>query len=226
MNYYYFIYIFFIHVIFYQQGKSSILSSILGECINNSGTVQAVGSIAYCDQRPWILNDTVKGNITFGSAFDEAKFDRALHAANLEEDIKILPGGIMTEIGEKGINLSGGQKARIALARAIYRDTDIYLLDDPLSAVDAHVGQHLFFECIKKCLQGQGKTIILVTHHVHLLQHCDKVLIIDSGEIKAFGTFEAITNSGIDLTKFIPQSSAASTTADSSVVVKVVASAI
>jgi len=111
--------------------------------------------------------------------------------------------------------LSGGQKARIALARAIYRDTDIYLLDDPLSAVDAHVGQHLFFECIKKCLHG--KTIILVTHHVHLLQHCDKVLIIDCGEIKAFGTYESITNSGIDLTKFIPDSGnakgAATTTA-------------
>jgi len=116
--------------------------------------------------------------------------------------IQVLPGGVLTEIGEKGINLSGGQKARVALARAIYRDADVYLLDDPLSAVDAHVGQHIFTECILGALKD--KTRVLVTHQVHLLHMCDLVLVLEDGKVKAFGTFEELQQSGIDIEAFVP----------------------
>jgi ABC-type multidrug transport system fused ATPase/permease subunit len=104
------------------SGKSSFLSALLGEMHLKTGSVQTVGSIAYCDQRPWVLNDTLQGNILFGRPYDEERFDHALFAANLEDDIQVLPGGIQTQIGERGINLSGGQKARVSLARAIYCD--------------------------------------------------------------------------------------------------------
>eukprot|EP01039_Chlorochromonas_danica_P003955 gene3955-4327_t len=180
-------------------GKSSFLNSLLGEMNLLSGEVHIDGSVAYCDQRPWILNDSVEGNILFGREMNEARFDSALYASCLEEDIKILPGGLQTQIGEKGINLSGGQKARVALARAVYRDADIYLLDDPLSAVDAHVAQFLFHECVRRALAG--KTRILVTHHVHLLPHCDRVIVLVDGEVKVQGTYAEVVESGIDLSQ-------------------------
>lgn len=178
-------------------GKSSFLSGILGELHLLSGAVSVDGSIAYCDQRPWILNDSVQGNILFGQEMQEQLFDEALYAACLEDDIKVLPGGLQTQIGEKGINLSGGQKARVALARAVYKNADIYLLDDPLSAVDAHVAHFLFYECI--CRTLAGKTRLLVTHHVHLLPHCDKVIVLVDGQVKASGSYTDILASGIDL---------------------------
>jgi ATP-binding cassette subfamily C (CFTR/MRP) protein 1 len=178
------------------SGKSSVLGALLGEMNLQSGKVRCSGSVAYCDQRAWILNDSVQGNILFGKPYDEVKFDLALYAANLEDDIKVLPGGVNTQIGERGINLSGGQKARVALARAIYQDADIYLLDDPLSAVDAHVGQFLFQECITKTLAG--KTRVLVTHHVHHLSKCDKILLIVEGKMKFFGTYDEYVVSGLE----------------------------
>ena len=179
------------------SGKSSLLSGLLGEMILNAGKVQLVGSVAYCDQRAWILNDSVQNNILFGRPYDEERFDAALYAADLEDDIRVLPGGVQTQIGEKGINLSGGQKARVALARALYSDADVFLLDDPLSAVDAHVGQFLFHECIRNSMGG--KTRVLVTHNVHLLQYCDKVIVLQEGKIKAMGTFEEIEKAGVDV---------------------------
>ena len=179
------------------SGKSSLLSGLLGEMILNAGKVQVVGSVAYCDQRAWILNDSVQNNILFGRPYDEDRFDAALYASDLEDDIRVLPGGMQTQIGEKGINLSGGQKARVALARALYSDADVFLLDDPLSAVDAHVGQFLFHECIRNSMGG--KTRVLVTHNVHLLQYCDKVIVLQDGKIKAMGTFEEIEKAGVDV---------------------------
>ena len=178
-------------------GKSSLLNGLLGEMILNSGKVRVAGSVAYCDQRAWILNDSVMNNILFGLPYNEAKFDAALYAADLEDDIRVLPGGVQTQIGEKGINLSGGQKARVALARAVYSNADIFLLDDPLSAVDAHVGQFLFHECIRNSLAG--KTRILVTHNVHLLQYCDKVIVLQDGKIKSMGTPAEVEKAGLDL---------------------------
>ncbi len=129
------------------SGKSSFLSALLGEMHLQQGSVRTSGKIAYCDQRAWILNATVEDNILFGAPKDEARFHDAIVAANLEDDFKVLPAGMLTEIGERGINLSGGQKARVALARAVYLDADVYLLDDPLSAVDVS------FTTIKLCVQ-------------------------------------------------------------------------
>ena len=195
------------------SGKSSFLSAIMGD-INKrqGGHVKLSGTVAYCAQQPWIFNDTVRENVLFGRAYEEKLFDRAVHSSSLEDDIRILPGGVLTEIGERGINLSGGQKARVALARAVYRQADIYLLDDPLSAVDAHVGEHLFSECIKKELAG--KTRILVTHHVHLLPKCDHIIILKDGRIQAQGSFGELQNSGIDISHFVAQMNAEKESAD------------
>lgn len=183
------------------SGKSSFLSALLGEMNLRSGKVYMKGNVAYCNQQPWVLNDTLKGNILFGDEYDENRFDRAIHSANLEDDLRILPGGVLTEIGEKGINLSGGQKARVQLARAVYKNADIYLMDDPLSAVDAHVGEHIFRECVRKELDG--KTRILVTHQVHLLNQCDHIIILSDGKIKAQGTFQELQTSGVDIHNYV-----------------------
>ena len=126
------------------SGKSSFLSAILGEMHRQQGSVSLFGSVAYCEQRPWILNATVLENILFGDILIPERLDAAIHAANLEDDIRVLQGGLQTEIGERGINLSGGQKARVALARAVYKNCEIYLLDDPLSAVDVSADFILF----------------------------------------------------------------------------------
>ena len=188
------------------SGKSSFLSALLGEMNLQNGSVRLSGSVAYCDQRPWILNATLRDNILFGLPYDEKKFDAAVHTSNLEDDIRVLPGGVLTEIGEKGINLSGGQKARVALARAVYREADLVLLDDPLSAVDAHVSQHLFEECVVKKLAGS--TRILVTHHMHLLPRCDHIIILEDGRVKAQGTYAELQSCGVDITKIVPSTSA------------------
>lgn len=180
------------------SGKSSLLSSLLGELNLVSGSVQLSGLIAYCDQRPWILNATVKDNILFGMEYDEERFDAALFAASLEEDMRSLEAGVLTEIGERGINLSGGQKARISLARAVYRNADVYLLDDPLSAVDAHVGKHIFHHCIRDTLSS--KTRLLVTHQVQYLPEVDYIVLLEDGAIRAQGTYDDLAKQGIDLT--------------------------
>lgn len=127
------------------SGKSSLFSGLLGEMYKlNMGRVNINGSIAYVPQLAWIQNETVKNNILFGSRFDQSLYDQVLSVCSLTTDLAIMPAGDKTEIGEKGINLSGGQKQRISLARAVYANADIYMLDDPLSAVDSHVGKHIF----------------------------------------------------------------------------------
>jgi len=185
-------------------GKSSFLNALLGEmhCASGKVAVTKDAAFAYCDQRPWIVNATVKDNITFGREFDEDRFNKAIYASCMEDDLKILSDGVNTEIGERGINLSGGQKARVALARAVYNDADIYLLDDPLSAVDAHVGQHIFSKCIQETLTG--KTRVLVTHHIHCLPQCDQVIILEDGRVKVAGSYLELVNSGVDITQYIP----------------------
>ncbi|KAK2502399.1 hypothetical protein MC885_018384, partial [Smutsia gigantea] len=125
-------------------GKSSLMSAMLGEMENVHGHITIKGTIAYVPQQSWIQNGTIKDNILFGSELDEKRYQQILEACALLQDLEVLPGGDQAEIGEKGINLSGGQKQRISLARATYQNSDIYILDDPLSAVDAHVGKHIF----------------------------------------------------------------------------------
>ena len=130
------------------QGKSTLLSAILGEIHKISGKVETCGKIGYVTQQPWIQNKSLRENVLFVKKYKDERYKKVLKACALEADIQLLPVGDLTEIGEKGINLSGGQKQRIALARAVYHDADIYLMDDPLSAVDAHVGKHIFNEVI------------------------------------------------------------------------------
>uniref|UniRef100_A0A672PR52 ATP-binding cassette sub-family C member 5 n=1 Tax=Sinocyclocheilus grahami TaxID=75366 RepID=A0A672PR52_SINGR len=168
------------------SGKTSLISSILEQMHLLSGSVSANGTLAYVSQQAWIFHGTVRNNILMGEPFDQTRYARVIHACSLKPDLEILPYGDQTEIGERGINLSGGQKQRVSLARAVYSNRDIFLLDDPLSAVDAHVGKHIFEECIKKELKG--KSVILVTHQLQYLEFCDQVLLLDNGEIKEAGT--------------------------------------
>ncbi|XP_046687763.1 ATP-binding cassette sub-family C member 2-like [Homalodisca vitripennis] len=125
-------------------GKTSLISAFMGEMVRNSGYANTKGRIAYVAQQAWIQNATVKDNIVFGSNFDEKHYFKTVKNCALEQDFKMLSGGDATEIGEKGINLSGGQKQRVSLARAVYSDAEIYLMDDPLSAVNSHVNQYIF----------------------------------------------------------------------------------
>ncbi|KAH9075967.1 hypothetical protein Ae201684P_012457 [Aphanomyces euteiches] len=168
------------------SGKSTLISGILGD----ARQVNRFGSVAYVSQQPFIQNATLKDNITFGLAFDHARYQNAIQVSSLAEDLKILPGGDMTEIGEKGINLSGGQRTRVAIARAVYQDADIYLLDDPLAAVDAHVGSDIFKQCIKTALAG--KLIILVTNGLNFLKDCDSVVVLERGHVVESGTFQGL----------------------------------
>ncbi|ORZ35477.1 P-loop containing nucleoside triphosphate hydrolase protein [Catenaria anguillulae PL171] len=168
------------------SGKSSLLSGILGEMHRTRGSVQIAGSVAYCPQQAWIMNCTLRENIVWGSEFDEAKYRRAIRLSCLERDIEQL-GGDLIEIGERGQNLSGGQRQRLQTARAIYADSDIYLFDDCLSALDSHVGAAVFHSAIAGALQG--RTRILVTHALHFLPHCDMVVYLRDGRIAEQGTF-------------------------------------
>lgn len=177
------------------SGKSSLLNALVGEMRKTSGFMEYGGTIGYCPQSAWIQNATVKDNILFGLPLDEDRYRRVIKDCALERDIQILPDGDQTEIGERGINLSGGQKQRVNIARAVYFDADIVVLDDPLSAVDAHVGKYLFKNCIMGALQG--KTRVLVTHQLHVLPQVDYVICMKDGEIAERGTFqELMANQG------------------------------
>eukprot|EP00746_Dinoflagellata_sp_MGD_P011278 gnl/MRDRNA2_/MRDRNA2_123593_c0_seq1.p1 gnl/MRDRNA2_/MRDRNA2_123593_c0~~gnl/MRDRNA2_/MRDRNA2_123593_c0_seq1.p1 ORF type:complete len:953 (+),score=230.34 gnl/MRDRNA2_/MRDRNA2_123593_c0_seq1:187-2859(+) len=179
-------------------GKTTLLQALLGEAEVLKGNVTLKGKVAYVAQQAFILNTTLRQNITFAqnaSSIDKdaaykAKYERVLEECCLLDDLQILPGGDMTEIGEKGVNLSGGQKQRVSLARAVLSDSDIYLLDDPLSAVDAHVGKSLFNLIHDGYLKG--KTRILVTHQSQYLPKCDSIYVMEDGCIKASGTYQEL----------------------------------
>lgn len=134
------------------------------------------GRISYASQEPWVFAATVRQNILFGNPYDKDRYDEVVKACALEKDFLQFPRGDLSIVGDKGASLSGGQKARINLARAVYRDADIYLLDDPLSAVDVHVAKQLYDKCINGYLVG--KTRILVTHQVQLLKDADHIVIL------------------------------------------------
>ncbi|XP_072049289.1 ATP-binding cassette sub-family C member 5-like [Amphiura filiformis] len=179
------------------SGKSSIISALLGRMVKMNGTVALEGSIAYVSQQACIFNATVKENILFGDDYDEERYAKAIDACSLQEDLDILAQGDETEIGERGINLSGGQKQRVSMARALYSNADVYLLDDPLSAVDSHVGQHIFRHCIKDAFQGNGKSVLFVTHQLQYLADCDYVILMRDGRIAEEGKHnELMTKDG------------------------------
>ncbi|KAI8093508.1 multi drug resistance-associated protein MRP [Halteromyces radiatus] len=181
------------------SGKSSLMSAILGDTVKVNGQVIVRGSLAYVPQQPWVMNATVRENITFGHRFDPEFYDRVLEACSLKTDIQILSAGDQTEIGERGINLSGGQKARVSLARAIYARADIYLLDDPLSAVDAHVGRHIFDHVIGPDGILKNKTRLLVTHGISYLPKVDKVVMLRDGQIALNGAYDDLMDQRTEL---------------------------
>ncbi|KAJ1083483.1 hypothetical protein NDU88_003642 [Pleurodeles waltl] len=183
------------------SGKSSIISALLGQMHLLDGAVYVNGTLAYVSQQAWIFHGNVRENILFGKEFDKKRYQEAIHVCSLELDLASLPFGDMTEIGERGINLSGGQKQRVSMARAVYADKEIYLLDDPLSAVDAHVGKHIFEECIKRKLKG--KTVVLVTHQLQYLEFCDMVILLENGRISEKGTHKELMDANQRYTNLI-----------------------
>ena len=174
------------------SGKSSILSSLIGDMLvetkTNESPILVNETLSYVQQSPWIQNKTIRENILFGEEMDEEKYQQAIRICELTRDINILPAGDNTEIGEKGINLSGGQKARLSLARAVYADKNLILLDDPISALDANVKKKIFKNLLLNHLRG--KTRILVTHAVDFLHLVDRILVIKDGHITLDGRYE------------------------------------
>ncbi|CAI0400520.1 unnamed protein product [Linum tenue] len=177
------------------SGKSSLLSCILGEIHKLSGTVKVRGTKAYVPQCPWILTGSIRDNILFGKAYESERYERTVQACAMVKDFELFSCGDLTEIGERGINMSGGQKQRIQIARAVYQDADIYLLDDPFSAVDAHTGTHLFQDCLMGILRD--KTIIYVTHQVEFLPAADVIVVMQNGKIAQTGKFDELMKQNV-----------------------------
>ncbi|XP_040939884.1 ABC transporter C family member 12 isoform X2 [Gossypium hirsutum] len=177
------------------EGKTSLISAILGELPPDANSSVVIrGTVAYVPQVSWIFNATVRDNILFGSSFQPEQYWKTIDVTALQEDLDILPDHDLTEIGERGVNISGGQKQRVSMARAVYSNSDVYIFDDPLSALDAHVAEQVFNRCIKEELQG--KTRILVTNQLHCLPHVDYILVVSNGVIKEEGTFEEVSRKG------------------------------
>ncbi|KAJ1998330.1 hypothetical protein GGI04_005049, partial [Coemansia thaxteri] len=184
-------------------GKSSLASAILGDMVKSAGKVAIRGSVAYVPQQAWIMNATLRDNILFGHRFDQALYDRVLDACALRPDLDMLPGGDMTEIGEKGINLSGGQKARVSLARAVYARADIYVLDDPLAAVDAHVGKHIFTHVLGPQGMLKSRARILVTNAVQYLSNVDNIIMLRDGHVVEQGSFAHVMDNRSEIFEFV-----------------------
>ncbi|KAL5726363.1 hypothetical protein ACHQM5_009411 [Ranunculus cassubicifolius] len=183
------------------SGKSSLLSCILGEMIKLSGNIKLCGTKAYVSQSPWIQSGTIEENILFGKEMDGGVYESILEACSLKQDLEVLPFGDKTIIGERGINLSGGQKQRIQIARALYQDADIYLFDDPFSALDAHTGMHLYKECLLKYLDS--KTVIYVTNQVEFLPSANLILVLKDGKITQSGKYDEILTPGTDFMELV-----------------------
>ncbi|XP_019753242.1 ATP-binding cassette sub-family C member 9 [Hippocampus comes] len=184
-------------------GKSSLLLAMLGEMQSISGRVHWSNknrySVAYATQKSWLLNATVEDNITFGSPFNKQRYKAVIDACSLQLDIDLLPFGDQTEIGERGINLSGGQRQRICVARALYQNTNIVFLDDPFSALDIHLSDHLMQEGILKFLQDDKRTVVLVTHKLQYLIHADWIIAMKDGSVLREGTLKDIQMHDVEL---------------------------
>ncbi|XP_043465526.1 ATP-binding cassette sub-family C member 4-like [Leptopilina heterotoma] len=171
-------------------GKSSLLSAILKEIALTEGSIRVKGGLSYAGQESWVFGSSVRQNILFGQPYDRQRYQRVVKACALLRDFKQFPQGDQTIVGDRGSSLSGGQKARINLARAVYRQADIYLFDDPLSAVDAHVGKHLFEECMKHYLSG--KTRILATHQLQYIKGVDAIILLDQGKMQFYKNYQQL----------------------------------
>ncbi|KAF5269301.1 hypothetical protein FQR65_LT02602 [Abscondita terminalis] len=183
------------------SGKSSLLLSLLSEIPITSGDALLNGTVSYSSQDPWIFNSSIRRNILFGNKINVERYKEVINVCDLAKDLKMFSSGDRTMVGEYGSVLSGGQKARVNLARALYQDADIYLLDDPLSAVDVNVGKKIFRDCVRGFLKN--KTVILVTHQLQYLQQVDRILVLESGKIKADGTFEELQKSNLNFVQLL-----------------------
>ncbi|KAK5646546.1 hypothetical protein RI129_005010 [Pyrocoelia pectoralis] len=169
------------------SGKSTLLKLLLGDVAKSSGEIKVCGKVSYASQEPWIFPSTVRQNIIFGEPFDEKRYQNVIKVCALEWDLMLLTEGDQTCMSDRGLNFSRGQKARVNLARAIYRQADVYLLDDCLSSVDGRVGKHIFDECIKRFLKDF--VCILVINNSLPLEGSDKVLVLSKGKIAFHDTF-------------------------------------
>jgi ABC-type multidrug transport system fused ATPase/permease subunit len=177
------------------SGKSSLIAALLRQMNQQGGVNEVHGKISYVPQEAWLLNMTFRDNVLFGSAYDMKRYNEVIRVCALRRDLELMENGDVTEIGERGVNLSGGQRQRISLARAVYNNGDVIFLDDPLSAVDQHVGKHIFNECISGFLQGS--TRVFVTHQLQYLPQCDYILVMSKGSIVEQGTYsELIAKAG------------------------------
>ncbi|XP_037068695.1 LOW QUALITY PROTEIN: ATP-binding cassette sub-family C member 8-like [Pollicipes pollicipes] len=184
------------------SGKSSLVAALLGELRRKSGSVTWASSapLAYASQSPWLFNDSLRNNVLFGRGMNPRRYRRVLAACALDEDIILLgPAGDSTVIGEQGVVLSGGQRQRVAVARALYSNVNCVILDDPLSALDVHVGLHVFENGIRKLLVQQGRTVILVTHKLQYLKHADQVVALERGRVRQQGTLAQIAEADPEL---------------------------
>ncbi|PAA56638.1 hypothetical protein BOX15_Mlig005571g4 [Macrostomum lignano] len=186
-------------------GKSSLVAGVLGDMLKPRGSVTIRGRVALVSQQAWIQNATLRDNIQFTGSWDDHRYAKVLDCCALRPDLEILPGGDMTEIGEKGINLSGGQKQRVSLARAVYQDADIYILDDPLSAVDSHVGKHIFDQVIGPNGVLAGKTRLFVTNAIQWLPFVDNILVLSQGTVSEHGTYEQLMSRNGPFAQFLKQ---------------------
>ncbi|KAK3825331.1 MAG: ATP-binding cassette transporter 1 [Benniella sp.] len=187
------------------SGKSSLIAALCGDLERISGEVRVRGSIAFVPQQAWIMNETLRENILFGNPYDPVYYQKTIEACCLVPDFEVLPGGDMTEIGERGINLSGGQRARVSLARAVYARADIYLLDDPLSAVDAHVGRAIFEKVFGPKGLLAGKTRILVTHQIQYLAQSTSILMLRDGRMVEQGNFQDLMKRKADVYQLVTE---------------------
>ncbi|KAK9889087.1 hypothetical protein WA026_004359 [Henosepilachna vigintioctopunctata] len=188
------------------SGKSSLINLILKEMTIVAGNMEIKGKISYASQEPWLFAGSVRQNILFGEEYDKDRYESIIKVCALEHDLELFPYGDKTLVGERGKILSGGQKARINLARCVYKKADIYLLDDPLSAVDVNVGKHLYFQCVDKYLSD--KICILVTHQLQYIYTADRILIMEDGTIQQSGTYDELQTSGLDFAKLLEKSNA------------------
>ncbi|XP_004691800.1 PREDICTED: multidrug resistance-associated protein 6 [Condylura cristata] len=173
-------------------GKSSLLSALLGELSKMEGSVSIRGPMAYVPQEAWVQNTSVVENVCFRQELDPPWLERVLEACALWPDVRSFPAGVHTQIGEQGMNLSGGQKQRLSLARAVYRKAAVYLLDDPLASLDAHVGQQVFNQVIGPSGLLQGTTRILVTHTLHVLPQADWIVVLEGGAVAEMGSYQEL----------------------------------
>ena len=177
------------------SGKSSLLTAIIGELPLHEGAISYQGKVAYVPQIPWVFSGTIRENILFGLPFNKEKFQHVVEVCALTKDLTDFTNGDLTVIGQRGVTLSGGQKVRVGLARAVYSDADIYLLDDPLSAVDTKVGRRLFDSCILDYLSGRIR--LLVTHQLQYLKDVDHIVVMEDGSIICQGGYKKLSENGV-----------------------------